>query len=126
MDGRTTILGHKRARTSEAGLFESMQPSPAAEELGPHTEPADVLAFFAARGSRASAMQSEIAQLQERAQQQASQLEATEHENAALKVRRTAAGLEQKQDMNRSMLIARMVAEASPCACRLTIAGWQR
>lgn len=65
-----------------------MQLSTEIAQLGADTQPADVLAFFAERGSRAHALQNEIAQLQQRTQQQASQLEAAELQTATLRVRR--------------------------------------
>ena len=65
-----------------------MQHSPAGGLELPvsNTEPADVLAFFADRGSRATAMQAELDSLQSALQKQAAAFEAAERQGATLKV----------------------------------------
>lgn len=81
----TPTVGAKRVRTAGPDQI-GMQQSPVMELQGLDTEPADVLAFFAERGSRAHELQTEIAQLQERTQRQASQLETAQLQAAALQV----------------------------------------
>lgn len=87
MDHITPPVRAKRARLSEPGPIAAMQLSTEIEQLGADTQPADVLAFFAERGSRAHALQSEIAQLQQQAQQQATKMEASQLQEATLRVR---------------------------------------
>ena len=88
MEQQSQAVGQKRARTSDVGLFAGMQHSPAdgLEQPGSNTEPADVLSFFADRGSRATALQAELDRLQSALQQQAAAFEAAEQQGATLKV----------------------------------------
>ena len=83
MEELPTQVGEKRRRMSDFGPLAAVQLS---TEADADASPADMLAFFAERGSRAHALQRDLVQLQERTQQQASRLQTAELQHAALQV----------------------------------------
>jgi hypothetical protein len=83
MEQSASQVGEKRRRMSDFGPMAALQLS---SDAGPDASPADMLAFFAERGSRAHALQKQLVQLQEQAQQQTLQFEAAQLQNATLQV----------------------------------------